>query len=87
MPLPQPERVPNPKITPADSEAEVREDQLARLAAHYQEHQAGPMLVLLRGGHSELITTQQCPDCQRYGRWWDVRGTAAAHDILLEVFR
>ncbi len=64
-------RVPHPKFTPATSEAEAREDQWRLLQEHYQEHSAGPLLVLLRGGYSELIGTQQCPDCQRYGRAFD----------------
>lgn len=78
------------------SEAEIREFQWAELAAHYTEHQSGPLWVLMRGGktksspdgHSELIHTQQCLDCERYGRGFDqYQSGRGISDVVMEIWR
>lgn len=76
------ERIVSPSL------AEVRKDQWARLESHYVEHQSGPLLVLLRGGYSEMIRTQQCLDCERYGRGFDqYQSGRGISDVVMEIWR
>ena len=83
--VPVPLRIPHPKITPAASQAEARQCWWDLLTAHYMEHQSGEMWVLMTGGHSELVLTQQCPDCQLYGRAFDAcqRGDGIGDELAV----
>ncbi len=61
-------RQPRYPTIPAVSSAEAEVCWWDHLTEHYMDHQSRPQWVLMRGGHSEFISTYHCPDCQRYGR-------------------